>query len=541
MRHHLFLCNRCVRTFQPDAYSPLNRQRKSITTLTAKTQPHCPHTTMASSHFLTLLFALGTIAIYYILPKRFRWCVLCLASIAFYLLAEPIMVVLAVSAATWTWWVGKKIPSNHPKRWLLLGILPCLLSLFIFKYFNFFTTSVSDFLAFIGMPVHTEIIKIAMPLGISYYTFKLIAYLIDIYRKKYSPESHFGYFLTYTMFFPQIVCGPIQRPDNFLNQIQQPPAFDATLFNIGIRRIILGFFKILVLAAPILPYLERTSAHTDSLSGLTLLTASFLYSILIYADFSGCSDIAIGTSNLFGLKCPQNFNAPYFSKNILEFWKRWHISLTSWLKDYIYISLGGNRNGYWRTKWNILITFLVSGLWHGANWTFIFWGLIHGVWNVLTPRHKKAKTDAQNQSSENTTPSPSSSPSPKLSASIFSKLKSATAIFATFCGVTIGWQFFRSDSISSAFHYFYQIFTEFHVSKSTLTEALVQFTGDNSSLPIFLTFGSCLCLYTFFEKRFICNPQNEDKPIPAAWTVAFFILLILFGQTGQSAFLYANF
>ena len=498
---------------------------------------------MVTSHLLTLLFALCIVAIYYLLPFQLRWGVLLIASFVFYLSAEPLLLFLAVGTAGWTWWVGKRIANAYAKRWLAIGIVPCVLSLFIFKYFNFFYTSVTDLLALFGLPVHADVLKLALPLGISYYTFKLIAYLIDIYRKQYACEPHLGRFLSYALFFPQIVCGPIQRPGNFLDQVNKPKSFDADLFNIGIRRIILGFFKILVIANPILPYLDRISKRLDTLSGTTLLCGSILYSILIYADFSGCSDIAIGTGNLFGLKCPDNFKAPYFSKNILEFWKRWHISLTSWLKDYIYISLGGNRVSTVRTKLNILITFLVSGLWHGANWTFIFWGLIHGIWNVLTPRHKKKngnlpivpKEASSNQSDVQTTPHK------QAINSLFHKIKSALAILATFMGVTIGWQFFRSDNISSAFHYLYRTVTEFHLSSAHITEALIQFTGDSSSLPIFLTFAVCICIYGIFEKRIICNPEYDDKPIPLGWTITFFVLMVLFGQFGKSAFLYANF
>lgn len=496
---------------------------------------------MVTSHFLTLLFALGVVAVFYLLPVRLRWSVLLAASLGFYLSAEPLLLLLAVGTAGWTWWVGKKIFGEHAKRWLAAGIIPCVLALFIFKYFNFFYTSVSDLLELIGLPVHADVIKIAMPLGISYYTFKLIGYLIDIYRKKYDPELHPGYFLTYALYFPQIVCGPIQRADDFLNQLHRPSRWNGALFDIGIRRIIFGLFKIMVIANPILPYLDRLAKNGNAFSGLTLFTGSVLYSILIYADFSGCSDIAIGTGNLLGLRCPDNFRAPYFSKNILEFWKRWHISLTSWLKDYIYISLGGNRIGRVRTKINIIVTFLVSGLWHGANWTFIFWGLLHGIWNVLTPRRKKKPLNPDHAETGGVT-SNSGSEKVKFSFSeLFLKIKSILAILATFMGVTVGWQFFRSDNIASAFDYICRAVTQFDISKASLTEAMIQFTGDSSSLPVFLTLVICICICAVFEKKMMVKSQSDDSPIPTGWTMTFLVLLILFGQFGKSAFLYANF
>ncbi len=479
--------------------------------------------TIAAHHILTLLFSIVVVLVYYILPSRFRWIVLLCSSLVFYFLAEPWLILLGLSEAVWTWWVGKKLTQDTKKRWLLAGIIPVVFSLFIFKYLGFFCSSVSKFLSLFGVGFDSTILKLALPLGISYYTFKLLAYQIDIYRNKYQPEQNLGHFLTYALYFPQIVCGPIQRPHDFLTQIQSNATFNATLMDQGVQRILLGLFKITAIANPILTYVNSAYSHYSTISGLTLACAAFLYSILIYADFSGCSDIAIGTSNLFGLTCPQNFNTPYFSHNIREFWKKWHISLTSWLKDYIYISLGGNRCKPFRAKLNILITFLVSGLWHGANWTFIFWGLIHGIWNILTPRPKKEEETNEEQKSK-----------------FLKKLKGFISIVLTFLGVTLCWVFFRSESITDAFSYLARMITHFNFSVSSCSEAILLFVGDNTALPICLTLILSIVSYSIFEIKTI-HHGGETPYLPNHWMVFFFVLMIMFGKFSESGFLYANF
>ena len=477
---------------------------------------------VATSLLFTILFIAVVAAVYYAMPSRFRWIVLLLASLGFYIAVEPKLFFLAIISTLWAWWSGKKLAQNGQKRWLAIGIIPLVLNLFIFKYYNFFYESVLDLLKMTGIALDSSFVRIAMPIGISYYTFKLIAYLVDIYKDKDKCEPHPGYFATYALFFPQVVCGPIQRPNDFLEQVHKTPGFDAQLFNYGFRLILLGLFKILVIANPIQIYVNKVYSTFESAPGLTLFCNAVLYSILIYCDFSGCTDIATGSCNLLGLRCKRNFNAPYFSKNIHEFWKRWHISLTSWLRDYIYIPLGGNRVGKVRQKLNILITFLVSGLWHGANWTFIFWGLIHGIWSVLAPRPPK------------TAPAETT----------HSLWQSAKAILATLCtglGVTIAWIFFRSESIASAFRYIWRMVTKFRINLTDIQNSIVPFSGDSSSVYIFLTLTIGIVLLGIFEKKVFMQKKYEEQPFPTAWMAVFFVFIILFGKFGQSGFIYANF
>ena len=482
---------------------------------------------MATSLLFTILFICGTAVVYYIVPLQLRWIVLLVASTGFYIAIEPHLFVIAILSALWTWWITRSISISPRKSYLAVGIVPVILSLFVFKYYNFFCHSAAQFLEKLGIMLDPAVLKLAMPIGISYYTFKLIAYQVDVFKKKYTCEPNPGKFLTYALFFPQIVCGPIQRPNQFLDQFKNTTRFNVHLFDCGIRLIILGLFKILVIANQIQPYVNQVYSRFESTSGLALLCNAFFYSILIYCDFSGCSDIAIGSGNLLGIQCPRNFNAPYFSQNIHEFWKRWHISLTSWLRDYIYIPLGGNRVSKPRQKLNVLITFLTSGLWHGANWTFIFWGLMHGIWTILSPRPPKIKADEDT----GTTKSPGR----------WSVAKAILSTIGTCFGVTIAWIFFRSENISAAFRYIWRMFTQLRISAQAIQDAVLPFSGDNTSIYIFLTLIMCLIVFGIFEKKIISNPKYDDKPLPAAWIVTFLVLTILFGKFGQSSFIYANF
>ncbi len=530
---------------------------------------------MVSNILLFLLFAAGTVGVFYLVPLRLRKTVLLVSSGVFYGIIDPFLLMLVGATAFWTWFTAMKLEATHGKKWFLAGLIPVIACLFVFKYFNFFCSSVASLLSAFGVSFDGRLLQLAMPLGISYYTFKLIAYIVDIYYKKYTTEKAFTSFLTYVIYFPQIVCGPIQRPEHFLNQLSgMGKKFDVALFDRGIRLIILGLFKKLVLANALLPLIDGVYKKYDTMSGMTLAIAAVMYSFYIYFDFSGYSDIAIGSGNLMGIRCPKNFNAPYFSKNIVEFWQRWHISLTSWLKDYIYIPLGGNRVGSIRKKWNIIAVFLVSGLWHGANWTFIFWGLLHGLWNVVTPRRKNRlpKSDCaqrqalpvaqenvtdrgvgfarmaseenhQHQEKQgNTSPvimeaKQDCVPTTRSWKTIGRWLRDGMAVGATFFGVTLGWIFFRSENITSACQYIVGIFTHFRVS----LDALMPFFTNNTSVVLFVHLWGMIFLYFVFEWFVIYNRDHDHKPIPTGWTAVFLAAILLFGKFGQSGFLYANF
>ncbi len=490
---------------------------------------------------LTLLFLAVTLGVFYVVPASRRWMVLLTASVIFYASAHPYLLWLVVATVTWTWFVGLKLTAASQgasrKSWLVAGILPIVLVLGVFKYFNFFSTSIAELLNQFGLAADPLTLQLVLPLGLSYYSFKLISYLVDLYRTKREAECHLGYFATYTLYFPQILCGPIERSTTFLSQLHAGPVFDQTRFAIGIQRIILGLFKKVVIANSLILYVDKVFAAPQQFPGLALWTAAFLYSVRIYCDFSGYSDIAVGMSQMFGLDCPNNFNCPYLARNNRDFWNRWHISLSTWLRDYIYIPLGGNRVGAWRHRLNILITFFVSGLWHGANWTFVCWGLIHGVWNMLTPKTKRATTN---------TPASNQTTQPATTTRRFtSTLVLICQTLLTFAGVTAAWIFFRSPSLGAACDYFARMFTAFSLTPQALALAILPFTGDNTCLIHFLaSMGFILFLFIYECRQTYARHsiQNDDKPVLSMPVFTMMLVAILmFGAFGQSSFMYANY
>lgn len=308
-----------------------------------------------------------------------------------------------------------------------------------FKYYNFFVDSWIDLFNYVGYEIKSVwTLNIILPVGISFYTFQTMSYTIDIYKKKLEPTKDFISFASFVSFFPQLVAGPIERASNLLPQILNKREFQYEKGVEGLRLILWGMFKKVVIADSLAPVVDNIFNNYESFGGLSLFLGAIYFSFQIYCDFSGYSDIAIGTSKLFGIELMSNFKFPYFSRNIGEFWRKWHISLSSWFKDYIYIPLGGSKEGKWKSVRNIFIIFLVSGFWHGANWTFIFWGCYHAIlflpsYIIKTNRKFKNTIIAENR----LLPSP----------------KEFIQVGTTFFLVTIGWIFFRSESIWDSFNY----------------------------------------------------------------------------------------
>ena len=309
--------------------------------------------------------------------------------------------------------------------------------LFIFKYFNFFIQSFNDAFVLFSSDLKFSTINIILPVGISFYTFQTLSYTIDIYNKKVLPTKNIISFLAFVSFFPQLVAGPIERASTFLPQFLRHRRFNYNESVCGLKQILWGFFKKLVIADNCAELCNLIFENYLDYSGITLLLGSVLFSIQIYGDFSGYSDIAIGTGRLLGFRIMKNFNFPYFSENIQEFWRNWHISLTTWFRDYIYYPLGGSRNRLIKTIINIFIVFLISGLWHGANWTFIFWGFFHAFLLTLYVLYNK-----------------------KFNKS-FSNFKTISILkmLFTFSFVSIVWVFFRAETLSKALNYILIIFS----------------------------------------------------------------------------------
>ena len=344
----------------------------------------------------------------------------------------------------------QKQDSEKNKKLLVWGSVFINLSILgFFKYYNFFIDSWLDLFSSIGYEIKSVwTLNIILPVGISFYTFQTMSYTIDIYRKKLDSTKDFISFASFVSFFPQLVAGPIERASNLLPQILKKRVFQYKQGVQGLRLIIWGMFKKVVIADSLAPMVDEIFTNYQELGGGILWLGAIYFACQIYCDFSGYSDIAIGTSKLFGFELMSNFKFPYFSRNIGEFWRRWHISLSTWFRDYLYIPLGGSQKGKYKSIRNIFIIFLVSGFWHGANWTFIFWGLFHSILflpSFIFNTNRKYTTSIIGENTFLPTP------------------KEFLQVLSTFLMVTIGWVFFRSETIEGAFVFLNQMFFEIDI------------------------------------------------------------------------------
>ena len=384
---------------------------------------------------------------------------------------------------------------NFRKIYLFSSIFINFFILFIFKYFNFFSDSLFNL-----MGIENEngflLENLILPVGISFYTFQSVSYTIDVYNKRITPTSNLPVFLTFVSYFPQLVAGPIERANNLLFEIRKEKNITNVDFDKGLRFIIYGLFKKIVIADNLAPYVDRIFNNYEHYNGGVLLLGLLYFSIQIYCDFSGYSNIAVGISKFLGIKLNFNFNFPYRSKDITEFWQRWHISLSKWFRDYVYIPLGGNRNGTKKTFINLIIVFLLSGLWHGANFTFIFWGLYHVILYFLFRLFN------------------------------FKSKFNYLGVISTYVLVTIGWVFFRSEDLTSAFNYLNLIVSAFTIPNM-----------ERSALPFVILF---FCLEFFFKNN---NLDLKDfiKPSLSKYYELILFLIIIYLYTKGGQFIYFRF
>lgn len=375
------------------------------------------------------------------------------------------------------------VSQKNRKRLLGCSLVFNLGLLFTFKYFNFFIDTFSDVFSLFGTQIQTTSISIILPVGISFYTFQTLSYTLDLYHQKIKPTKNIVVFFAFVSFFPQLVAGPIERASRLLPQFSKKRKFDYSSQVDGLRLILGGLFKKMVIADNCALLANQIFDTYPTQSGSTLFAGAVFFAFQIYGDFSGYSDIAIGSSRLLGFDLMKNFNFPYLSQNMSEFWKRWHISLSSWFRDYVYIPLGGSRVSNTRLVLNIFIVFLVSGLWHGANLTFVFWGAVHAllVISVLI-MHKKYKT-----------------PTPLAPVAIWRQLLN---IGVTFCMVVLAWVFFRAPTLTDAFTYIDIIF-----SSSFFTMPMV------SRSALVLIFIYMFCEWLQRHKEHVLDVSHLSRPI----------------------------
>lgn len=378
-----------------------------------------------------ILFFIVVSLLYYQLRHRGRIWMLLLASCYFYMAFKPVFILILFVTILVDYFAGiwiAKAEGSRRKLLLVLSLVTNIGFLAIFKYYNFLNGNLSLILAQFGIENPLPPYSIELPIGLSFHTFQAMSYTIEVYRRNQKAEYDFITYSLYVMFYPQLVAGPIERPQNLLWQFKTYFKYDFENIKQGLMRIAWGMFKKVVIADRLSMVVDHCYDQPDAFGGLTLLVATVFFSFQIYCDFSGYSDIAIGCARLMGFKLMENFNVPYISKSISEFWSRWHISLSGWFRDYLYIPLGGSRVEEWKIYRNYLIVFMVSGLWHGAAWTFVIWGTLHGLYLILAMLRKKyLKLELQ--------------------ASYFSNFLNVSF---TFILVMLTWVFFRAKGLGNA-------------------------------------------------------------------------------------------
>jgi alginate O-acetyltransferase complex protein AlgI len=392
--------------------------------------------------FLIIVFVL-----YWIAAKksyRIQNAMLLVASYVFYGFWDWRFLFLLAFSTALDYFTGLKISQAHiksaRKTWLAISVVVNLGFLAVFKYFDFFVTSAAGFLSYFNLEPNLPLLNIILPVGISFYTFHGLSYVFDIYNKRIEPTSNIIDYSLFVSFFPLLVAGPIERATHLLPQVSRPRRFDSEAASDGLRQILWGLFKKIVIADNCALLVNDAFANPDGYSSFSLIIGAVFFAFQIYCDFSGYTDIALGSARLLGFELLRNFNYPYFARDIAEFWRKWHISLTSWFKDYVYIPLGGNRGSKTKTIRNTIIVFLLSGLWHGANWTFVLWALFHAILFVPLVVMVSKRKHAQ--------------PIQKLIPHPMDLINMAI----TFLLVTIGWIIFRAESASQASIYFRNIF-----------------------------------------------------------------------------------
>lgn len=352
---------------------------------------------MIFTSFAFLVFFPAVCILFYLIPHRFRWMYLLAVSYYFYVNWQPIYALLLFATTTVTYVCARFIGRGdsrpaHKRLYLVAGCLLPLGFLAFFKYYNFINGAVFDTMEWCGVRWPLPEMKLLLPLGISFYTFMAVGYLTDVYRGTVPAERNFGLYALFIAFFPQVTSGPIGRAGTLLHQLKSSERLSHDNIMEGLKQMAWGYFMKLCVADRLAIYVDAVYANVEHHNGTTLLLASVFYSIQIYCDFAGYSLIAIGAARMMGIRLMENFRRPYFSKNVREFWSRWHISLSTWFRDYVYIPLGGNRVSQLRHMSNLLTTFLISGLWHGANWTFLIWGGMHGIFQIGENLWKKYVT-----------------------------------------------------------------------------------------------------------------------------------------------------
>ena len=470
--------------------------------------------------FLPIVFA-----IYWLTPPKHRWGVLLVSSYYFYMSANAsyIFLILLTTAVSYTTALILEKTENPKKRKLCIwtALVVCLGLLFFFKYFNFLSKSLVSLLKSVSISMSPVTLNLVLPVGISFYTFQTLGYVIDVYKGRTKACRHFGKYAAFVSFFPLLLAGPIERAEHLMPQMEKEHSFDCDKAIRGAKLIAWGYFKKIAIADVLSSSVDIVYNQVTNFTGLALGVATFFYAFQVYCDFSGYSDIARGVACLFDIDLVNNFKSPYFAASIKEFWGRWHISLSTWFRDYVYIPLGGSRAGTWKTYRNLIITFLISGLWHGANWTFVVWGGLHGlgqiaerVWNRYFPPKKE---------------------------------RGVIRVLVTFAFVTFAWLFFRANDMGDALYVLAHMFDGVTRPVEYAKNCYLAFKGagliQSTELKLVFFWIFLLVAHDFIAlKTDVAQWLGRfQKPVRYAFYFALLFIVLYSRQLGQYDFVYFQF
>ncbi len=473
-----------------------------------------------SIHFF--LFFIIVTPLYFLLPQRFRWMLLLSASCYFYMAFIPVYILILGFTIIIDYFAGillENTKGRKRKYWLIASLFANIGVLAIFKYYNFLNNNISDLLNTLGYQNSIPNLSIILPIGLSFHTFQAMSYTIEVYRERQKAERHFGIYALYVMFYPQLVAGPIERPQNLLHQFYEKHKFEYNRIVDGLKMMLWGLFMKLVIADRLAMYVNAVYNNSANHSGMSLMLATAFFAIQIYCDFAGYSNIAIGAAKVMGFNLMTNFNRPYLAQSISEYWQRWHISLSTWFKDYLYISLGGNRVIPVRMYFNLFIVFVISGLWHGANWTYLLWGAIHGFYMMF------AKFTAKWRKSLSTL----------IGLDRIPKFNQFIQISTTFALVCFAFIFFRADSIHEAMQIIQKIMSMSSPLFLDWSSSVVAY----SLFGIFLLFGIEIKKEYYKDSFLLLN--NQHAIIRYSTYTFLFLSILLLGVFDGAQFIYFQF
>jgi alginate O-acetyltransferase complex protein AlgI len=477
---------------------------------------------MLFNSFEFLLFFPTVTLLYFLVPHAWRWPLLLAASCLFYMAFVPKYILILLVTIVVDYAAGILIEGTAPGRlrklYLVVSLVVTVSILGFFKYFNFLNDNIVEVARLLHWNYGMTSLKIILPIGLSFHTFQSMSYVIEVYRGNQKTERHFGIYALYVMFYPQLVAGPIERPQNLLHQFRERHAFDYDRVTGGLKRMAFGLFKKVVIADSLGVVVDQVFNNLHQYTGYPLLLAGMCFTYQIYCDFSGYSDIALGSAQVMGFRLMENFDRPFAARSVAGFWRRWHKSLTSWFRDYVYIPLGGSRAGTFRHAANLLFTFLLSGLWHGASWTYVLWGGLNGLYLVLSSATAPLRDRITRFFGLDSNP----------------RMHHVLQVFTTFLLVSTAFLLFRANSMDDAVYIFSHLLDDF---KGASIRGRLAFDGYLAAFILFLEYVQYL-----YRSGGTANLFG-GKPVLVRWSLYYTLIMItiLFGSYREQKFIYFQF